>query len=74
MVHLQKKFANYPLIEELLCGAKILLAHFHYCCKGQMPFTLDWDKDEVPIAELNVDQKRFMSQIQKHVEKNGTTT
>ncbi|KAK3385604.1 hypothetical protein B0H63DRAFT_185188 [Podospora didyma] len=35
-------FANYPLLKGFHAGAKTLLAHFHYCCKGDELFRVGW--------------------------------
>jgi hypothetical protein len=49
------------IIEELHLGANILLAYFHYCCKGFQPFDLDWDASETTsMAELDAEQVKFV--------------
>jgi hypothetical protein len=60
------------MIKELHHGANVLLAHFHYCCKGFRPFTLNWNPAEtVSMAEMDVKQVRFVRQTAVYVNING---
>lgn len=60
------------MIAELHMGANVLLAYFHYACRGQRPFTLDWDaKDAVAMAVLDEDQVKFLKRTTVHVRANG---
>lgn len=63
------------IVEELHLGANILLAYFHYCCKGCRPFDLDWDAaDTQSMAELDPDQIKFVQETSKFVHSNSKTT
>ena len=56
------------------CGAKIILAHFHYCCKGQQPFQqdFDWSSEKTrKMAHLNEEQVEFMKSYRDLVLQNG---
>jgi hypothetical protein len=71
-MQLQTKFAMVDIIAELHIGADILLAYFHYCCKGFQPFALDWNAAETTsMAELDVDQVRFIKNTATYVKTNG---
>ncbi len=60
------------MIKELHHGANVLLAHFHYCCKGFRPFALDWNSAEtVSMAEMDTKQVRFVRQTAIYVNING---
>ena len=55
-------------------GAKTLLAHFHYCCKGQQPFSpgFDWKSPDIQkMAQLNTEQSSFMAQYAQRVHDKG---
>jgi len=70
-MQLQTKFAMVDIIAELHIGADILLAYFHYCCKGFQPFALDWNAAETTsMAELDVDQVRFIKNTATYVKTN----
>ncbi|KAL6412675.1 hypothetical protein AUP68_03880 [Ilyonectria robusta] len=61
---LKTRFSNYPLLEGFHAGANTLLAHFHYCCKGDTPFKIDWTKDPyVKSLTLNKEQRDYMQEI-----------
>ena len=58
---LQHRFFRVSLVEELHIGAKILLAYFHYCCKGSYPMSMDWNSpEEIALAEMDDEQVEFM--------------
>jgi hypothetical protein len=60
------------MVQELHLGANILLAHFHYCCKGFRPFSLDWKaEDTTSMAELDPHQVQFVCQTTAYVKANG---
>jgi hypothetical protein len=55
------------MIKELHHGANVLLAHFHYCCKGFRPFTLEWNPAEsISMAVLDTKQVRFVRRVCEH--------
>lgn len=63
------------LVKELHNAANILLAYFHYCCKGYKPFSMDWDaKESSSMAELNPGQVRFVQETAAYVRENGKTS
>ncbi|KAK0644621.1 hypothetical protein B0T16DRAFT_332374 [Cercophora newfieldiana] len=52
------------LVRALNTSAKVLLAHFHYCCKGNVPFSksFDWSSPVMRrMAALDPEQSAFMS-------------
>lgn len=54
-----------PLVRATNSGAKTILAHFHYCYKGQRLFTpgFDWNAPRVRrMARLDAEQSDFMAQ------------
>jgi len=61
------------MIRELHYGANVLLAHFHYACKGFRPFTLDWDPAKTKLMADFEDAKQiyFVRQTAVHVNFNG---
>jgi len=60
------------MIKDLHLGANVLLAHFHYGCKGYCPFTLDWNPDlSSSMARLDEEQLRFVRQTAAYVDYNG---
>ena len=64
----QTRFAKIGTVEDLLASADILLAYFHYCTKGQMPFDLDWNAEEnTSMAELNPEQVQFVRNTANYV-------
>jgi hypothetical protein len=66
----QSRFFRTSLIEGLHNGAKILLAHFHYCNRNSPQFTADWTSPEVAgRAGLNAEQARFMQDTSEQIKK-----
>jgi hypothetical protein len=54
--------------------SKSLLAHFHYICKGNMPFQpgFDWaSASALKMAQLDRDQVAFMEDFRQGLENNG---
>ena len=63
-----------PIIRAIHSGAKTILAYFHYCCKGQQPFSSDsnWDSPEMKrMAQLDDEQIHFLKQYQDLVRRRG---
>lgn len=63
------------LVRATNSGAKTILAHFHYCCKGQQPFGADFDWNAAKIrrmARLDAEQSRFMAGYRDQVIQRGT--
>lgn len=63
-----------PLVRATNSGAKTILAHFHYCCKGQQPFRkdFDWNSQKVQrMAHLDSEQSRFMAAYRDRVQEMG---
>jgi hypothetical protein len=61
----QVQYLDMPLVRATNSGAKTILAHFHYCYKGQKLFTpkFDWTAPRVRrMARLDAEQSHFMSQ------------
>jgi hypothetical protein len=68
---LKSRHARPDMVAELHFGANVLLAHFHYCCKGFRPFSLDWKPAEsTSMATLDDEQLRFMRQTADYVDYN----
>ncbi|KXX76430.1 hypothetical protein MMYC01_200182 [Madurella mycetomatis] len=66
------QYLDMPLVRATNSGAKTILAHFHYCYKGQQLFTqgFDWNAPRVRrMARLDVEQTTFMSQCRDVVVK-----
>jgi hypothetical protein len=64
-----------PIIRAIHSGAKTILAYFHYNCKGQRPFSPDfnWDSPGAKrMAQLDDKQIRFLKQYQDLVQRKGT--
>ncbi len=59
------QYLDMPLVRATNSGAKTILAHFHYCYKGQQLFTagFDWSAPRVRrMAKLDAEQSAFMAQ------------
>ncbi|KAK3320449.1 hypothetical protein B0T19DRAFT_387052 [Cercophora scortea] len=59
------RYLDMPLVRATNSGAKTILAHFHYCFKGQALFTqgFDWNSPKVcRMARLDAAQTSFMGQ------------
>ena len=62
-------------MESLHNGAKVLLAYFHYCNKGNYPFRMDWTApDRVNYMELDEEQVNFMRQTSEEISAKGKST
>jgi hypothetical protein len=62
------------LVREIHAGSKTLLAHFHFICKGQKPFDIDWGSGQVPLAAFRMAkvtevQARFLGFLVSHIRK-----
>jgi hypothetical protein len=63
-----------PLVRATNSGAKTILAHFHYCYKGQQLFTagFNWSAPRVRrMAKLDAEQIEFMAQCRDVVVQRG---
>ncbi len=61
-------------MESLHNGAKVLLAYFHYCNKGNYPFRMDWTApDRVNYMELDEEQVNFMRQTSEEISAKSTS-
>ena len=70
----QVKYLDMPLVRATNSGAKTILAHFHYCYKGQRLFTkaFDWQAPKVRrMARLDPEQTSFMAQCRDFVVEKG---
>lgn len=53
-------------------GANVLLAHFHYSCKGYRVFEEGWKVEEtMSMAELNAEQAQFIQKTAAYVKANS---
>jgi hypothetical protein len=60
------------LVRGIHAGSKTLLAHFHFICKGQKPFDIDWGSGRVPtavyrMAKVTVVQAKFLCLLVSHI-------
>lgn len=63
-----------PLVRATHSGAKTILAHFHYGCKGQRPFRedFDWKAPQVrKMAQLDTEQSLFMERYKEQLNRNS---
>jgi hypothetical protein len=70
------RYLDMSLVRATNSGAKTILAHFHYCYKGQQLFTaaFDWTSSKVRrMARLDVEQCEFMSQCRDVVVQRAST-
>ncbi|KAM7183652.1 hypothetical protein V8F33_013449 [Rhypophila sp. PSN 637] len=66
----QVQYLDMPLVRATNSGAKTILAHFHYCYKGQQLFKegFDWTAPRVKrMARLDAEQINFMAQCRDNV-------
>jgi hypothetical protein len=68
-----------PLIRGIHLGAKTLLAHFHYICKGQKPFEIDWGQQPLSkaaqrMANLSHNEVDFMTSLSQLAQEKGEWT
>lgn len=65
------------LVRATHSGAKTILAHFHYCCKGEYPFRpeTDWNSPKIrEMAQLDAEQAGFMASLAQQVQKRGKSS
>ena len=70
----QVQYLDMPLVRATNSGAKTILAHFHYCYKGQQLFSeeFDWESPKVRrMARLDPEQTSFMAQCRNFVVEKG---
>ena len=68
------QYLDMELVRASNSGAKTILAHFHYCYKGQQLFSqgFDWTSPKVRrMARLDAEQTEFMAQCRDVVVKRG---
>lgn len=68
--HRQLRFLDMGLVNGTNSGAKTILAHYHYCCKGQKPFdeSFNWALPKTrKMAKLDAEQSAFMLQCRSFV-------
>jgi len=71
---IQGGYFDEKLIEELHTGAKILLAYFHHCNKGNHPFSMDWESpDQMTLDEFTPEQVEFMRELSAELEEKAET-
>ncbi|KFA73353.1 hypothetical protein S40288_03882 [Stachybotrys chartarum IBT 40288] len=65
---MNRRFARQKTVKEYHNGANILLAYYHYCNKGALPFSSECsDQTLRNLAQLNQDQIRFVHYTRKMV-------
>lgn len=70
------QYLDMPLVRATNSGAKTILAHFHYCYKGQQLFTpgFNWNAPRVRrMARLDPEQSEFMAQCRDVVVQRAAT-
>ena len=63
LIRSKVRYADMNRVRAMHSGAKTLLAHFHYVCKGNFPFRQDFDwtlATNQRMAELDPEQLRFV--------------
>lgn len=61
-------------MEGFFHGAKILLAHFHFVCRGAVPLSVNWrDPETSNFAKLDKEQVSFLESIQLKIKESGMT-
>ena len=59
-------------ISEIQMGANILLAYFHYSCKGYRVFEDGWKEEKMKsMASLNEEQAQFIQKTTDYVKTNS---
>ncbi|PMD58388.1 uncharacterized protein K444DRAFT_532135 [Hyaloscypha bicolor E] len=68
---MKTQFANMDAISEIQMGANILLAYFHYSCKGYRVFEDGWKEGKMKsMASLNEEQAQFIQKTADYVKIN----
>jgi len=68
---MKTQFANMDAISEIQLGANILLAYFHYSCKGFRVFEDGWKEEKMKsMASLNEEQAQFIQKTAAYVKTN----
>jgi hypothetical protein len=60
-----------PLLRATHSGAKTLLAHFHYICKGNMPWQVDFDWDSPTVRKMAELDNEQINILKEHATKVG---
>lgn len=66
------RYSDMNLIRSSHSGAKTLLAHFHYMCKGNLPFQQDFDWESPShqrMAQLSTEQLDFIRRYVEEINK-----
>ncbi|KAK6448342.1 hypothetical protein FP744_10004592 [Trichoderma asperellum] len=68
---MNRRFAREEKVREYHMGANVILAHFHYCNKGRVPFSDECeDKDLRALAQLDEEKIQFVratrALVQRH--------
>ena len=65
------------LVRATHSGAKTILAHFHYCCKGEYPFRpeTNWNSPKIrEMAQLDAEQAEFMNSLAQQIQRRGKSS
>ncbi|OWY41284.1 hypothetical protein AALT_g1037 [Alternaria alternata] len=66
---LKQRFYRPRVIAELHNGAKIILAYFHFCNRGDYPLHMDWNsEDQTRFTGLRLEQIEFMRRTKSEAE------
>lgn len=69
---LQTRYSSHERMEELFHSAQIILAYFHYACKGFAPLQVDWTKEEsAKFAKLDDEEVSYMIRTQARIREKG---
>ncbi|KAL7787549.1 hypothetical protein V8C37DRAFT_412070 [Trichoderma ceciliae] len=67
---MKRRFAREGKVQEYHLGANIILAHFHYCNKGIIPFSEECeDQDLRTLAHLDEDKIQFVRATRAYVQR-----
>ncbi|KAL7946408.1 hypothetical protein V8C42DRAFT_35794 [Trichoderma barbatum] len=67
---MKRRYAREEKVQEYHLGANIILAHFHYCNKGIMPFSEECeDQDLRTLAHLDEDKIKFVRATRAYIQR-----
>lgn len=67
---MKRRYAREEKVQEYHLGANIILAHFHYCNKGIVPFSEECeDQDLRTLAHLDEEKIKFVRATRAHIQR-----
>ncbi|KAL7924033.1 hypothetical protein ACQKWADRAFT_35614 [Trichoderma austrokoningii] len=65
---MNRRFAREERVREYHMGANVILAHFHYCNKGRLPFSEECeDKDLRVLGQLDAEKIEFVRETRSFI-------